>query len=128
MAYQYFSDLDLRFNIHPVTKDLVLSTDEQAITRSIKNLVLTNYYERLMQPTIGSNINAMLFEMITPLTANHVQREIYDVVTAFEPRALNVSVSVVALQEKNALSASVQYNIENTPIPIVVDILLERIR
>jgi phage baseplate assembly protein W len=128
MAYQYFSDLDLRFNIHPVTKDLVLSSDEQAISRSIKNLVLTNHYERLMQSSIGSNVSGMLFELITPLTASQVQREIYDVITAFEPRAINVIVSVTAIPEQNALNANIQYYIENTPIPIVVDILLERIR
>ena len=128
MAYQYFSDLDLRFNIHPVTKDLVLSADDQAITRSIKNLVLTNHYERLMQATIGSNVNGMLFELMTPLTANQVQREIYDVITAFEPRAINVTVTVDAVPEQNALTATIQYFIENSPIPIVVDILLERIR
>jgi len=128
MAYKYFSDLDLRFNIHPVTKDLVLSTDDQAISRSIRNLVLTNYYERLMQPNVGSSINGMLFELMTPLTANHVQKEIYDVITAFEPRAINVTVSVSVMQEQNALMATIQYYIENTPTPIVVDVLLERIR
>jgi phage baseplate assembly protein W len=128
MAYQYFSDLDLRFNIHPVTKDLVLSSDEQAITRSVKNLVLTKHYERLMQSNIGSNVSGMLFEMITPLVANAVQKEIYDVITAFEPRAINISVFVEALPEQNAMNATIQYYMENSPIPVIVDILLERIR
>lgn len=128
VQYQYFSDLDFRFNIHPLTGDLVLSIDDQAVTRSIRNLVLTNHYERLMQSSVGSNVYGMLFENMSPISANYIQREIYDVITAFEPRAINVSVSVSTIPEENALNANIQYYIDNSPVPVIVDILLERVR
>ena len=123
-----YSDLDLVFNIHPVKQDLVLSVNEKAIIRSVRNLVLTNHYERLFQSEVGSNVRKMLFEPITSLTENYVQREIYNVVTTFEPRAKNVYVQVNSYPDENALRANVIFYIENSSTPVVVDMLLERSR
>lgn len=123
-----YTDLDLVFNIHPVKEDLVLSVNEKAVIRSVRNLVLTNHYERLFQSEIGSNVRKMLFENITPTTANYVEREIYDVITAYEPRAKNVFVRVDAYPEENALRANVIFYIDNSTQPTVVDMLLERTR
>jgi len=123
-----YSDLDLAFNIHPVKEDLVLSVNEKAVMRSVRNLVLTNHYERLFQSEIGSNVRKMLFENIDMSTANYVEREIYDVITAYEPRAKNVFVRVDAYPEENALRANVIFYIDNSTQPTVVDMLLERTR
>ncbi len=123
-----YTDLDLVFNIHPVKEDLVLSVNEKAVIRSVRNLVLTNHYERLFQSEIGSNVRKMLFENIDVSTANYVEREIYDVITAYEPRAKNVFVRVDAYPEENALRANVIFYIDNSTQPTVVDMLLERAR
>ena len=123
-----YSDLDLAFNIHPVKEDLVLSVNEKAVMRSVRNLVLTNHYERLFQSEIGSNVRKMLFENMDMSTANYVEREIYDVITAYEPRAKNVFVRVDAYPDENALRANVIFYIENSTQPTVVDMLLERTR
>lgn len=123
-----YSDLDLTFNIHPVKEDLVLSVNEKAVMRSVRNLVLTNHYERLFQSEIGSNVRKMLFENIDMSTANYVEREIYDVITAYEPRAKNVFVRVDAYPDENALRANVMFYIDNSTQPTVVDMLLERTR
>ena len=123
-----YSDLDLAFNIHPVKEDLVLSVNEKAVMRSVKNLVLTNHYERLFQSEIGSNVRKMLFENIDMSTANYVEREIYDVITAYEPRAKNFFVRVDAYPDENALRANVMFYIDNSTQPTVVDMLLERTR
>lgn len=126
--YILYSDLDLAFNIHPVREDLVLSVNEQAVIRSVRNLVLTNHYERPFQSDIGSNVRKMLFENVTDLTANYIQREIYDVIKAYEPRAKKVYVMVNALPDNNAVSANVLFYIENSATPTVVNMLLERTR
>lgn len=123
-----YSDLDLVFGIHPVRGDLVLSTNRNAVIRSVRNLVLTNHYERPFQSEIGSNVRKMLFEPITPLTENYLQREIYDVVTTYEPRAKNVYVQVNGYPDENALRANIIFYIENSTSPVVVDMLLERTR
>nr|QMP83431.1 MAG: hypothetical protein [Caudoviricetes sp.] len=123
-----YSDLDLMFNIHPVKQDLVMSINEKAVIRSVRNLVLTNHYERPFQSEIGSNVKKMLFEPITSLTENYIQREIYNVVTTFEPRAKNVFVQVKGYPDENALRANIVFYIENSTTPVVVDMLLERSR
>lgn len=123
-----YSDLDLMFNIHPVKQDLVMSINEKAVIRSVRNLVLTNHYERPFQSEIGSNVKKMLFEPITSLTENYIQREIYNVVTTFEPRAKNVFVQVKGYPDENALRANIVFYIESSTTPVVVDMLLERSR
>ena len=65
-----YSDLDLRFVSQPGTKDVSMSYDEQAVIRSVKNLLLTRPYERLFNPLLSSQIDNLLFEPITPLTGN----------------------------------------------------------
>ena len=105
-----------------------MSINEKAVIRSVKNLVLTNHYERLFQSEIGSNVSKMLFEPMTSITANIVQREIYDVITAFEPRVSNLTVNVKSNPDENSLTATVQFYLENSTTPVSVDLLLERIR
>lgn len=129
MATQIFqSDLDLMFNIHPIKKDLVISNNEQAIIRSIKNLVLTNHYERPFQSEIGSNISKMLFENFSSFTANYLEKEIYDVITIYEPRISQLSVEVKAFPDENTMSATITFYIENSTVLTVIDLLLERTR
>ena len=123
-----YSDLDLMFKVHPVRKDLVRSTNEQAIIRSVKNLVLTSHYERPFQAEIGSNVRKMLFEPITSMTANYLQREIYDVIRTYEPRVTNLQVDVVQLPDQNALNVVVQFYITNSTDLTRIDLLLERLR
>nr|QMP82973.1 MAG: hypothetical protein [Caudoviricetes sp.] len=123
-----YSDLDLMFKIHPVRKDLVRSTNEQAIIRSVKNLVLTSHYERPFQAEIGSNVRKMLFEPITSMTANYLQKEIYDVIRTYEPRVTNLQVDVVQLPDQNALNVVVQFYITNSTDLTRIDLLLERLR
>lgn len=116
------------FKIHPVRKDLVRSTNEQAIIRSVKNLVLTSHYERPFQAEIGSNVRKMLFEPITSMTANYLQKEIYDVIRTYEPRVTNLQVDVVQLPDQNALNVVVQFYITNSTDLTRIDLLLERLR
>ena len=123
-----YSDLDLVFNIHPVKQDLVMSINRSAVIRSVRNLVLTNHYERLFQSEIGSNVRKLLFENFTPLTANYVKNEIYNVVTTYEPRAKNVFVQVEQYTDEHYLKVNVLFYIENSSVPVVVDMLLERLR
>ena len=123
-----YSDLDLDFVIHPVTKDVVKKVGPNAVARAIRNLVLTNFYERPFRSFIGSNVQKMLFDNISPLTANILQDHIRDVITNFEPRATLSSVSVTPDPDNNGYSARIVFMVNNRPEPFTTTIFLERIR
>lgn len=123
-----YSDLDLTFTKHPVTNDVVLSVDDQAVIRSVRNLVLTNHYEKPFHPEIGSNVRKMLFEPVSPLTANYLQREIEDTIRNYEPRAKLKEVIVQIEPDQNYYMAIITFFIVNRTEPITINFVLQRLR
>ena len=123
-----YSDLDLTFTASPATGDVSVSFDEQAVIRSVRCLLMTNFYERPFQPTLGSNMNALLFEPISSITASSLETEITNVINNYEPRATIDNVKVVALPDANAFHVNLSFYIGNNSSPSAVNILLERNR
>lgn len=124
-----YKDLNLNFTRHPVTGDITKVTDIDAVKRSVRNLVLTNHYERPFHPEIGSNIRATLFEPMTPFTANLLTRQIKDVIENFEPRVELVSIKADPNLDRNAYDVTITFNVVNAESELVeLDLLLERIR
>lgn len=123
-----FSDLDLNFTAHPVTKDITRKYDEAAVKQSLKNLILTQNYERPFHSEIGSQVRAVLFEPASPMTTVMLQKSIEDVINNFEPRVLLDEVEVVPNLDNNAYSIKIYFRIINTETPIEVDLLLKRTR
>jgi len=123
-----FRDLDLNFTIHPVKKDVNTHKNEYAVINSIKNLVLTNHYERPFQPDLGSNIRRLLFEQVDSITAAQIEREITEVIQNFEPRAEVSKVEAVPTPDENRYKIYLEFFIINNPAPITINFFLERIR
>jgi phage baseplate assembly protein W len=123
-----YKDLDLLFNVHPIKKDINKHTAELAVINSIKNLVLTNHYERLFQPDIGSNVNKLLFENMDVITAAALEREIQQVIENYEPRARIYRVSVIPDYDNNKFSVDMEFLINNLTEPITITFFLERVR
>jgi len=123
-----YSDLDLTFTRNPATGDVSMSYDEQSVIRSVRNLLMTNFYERPFQPTLGSNLNAFLFEQISAITASSIETEIKNVVTNYEPRVAIDNIEVVAIEDANAFYVNLSFFIGNNTSPSEVNILLERTR
>ena len=123
-----FSDLDLNFTPHPVTGDLTLRYDDNAIKQSLKNLIMTRNYERPFHSEIGSPVRQLMFDLITPLTALMVKRAIVDLVSNFEPRVRLLDVGVIASPENNSLYVNIVFRIVNTERPLTLDFVLERTR
>lgn len=123
-----YSDLDLDFLAHPTTGDVVLKTGADAINRSIRNLVLTNFYEKPFRPGIGSNALKLLFENATPLTANFLRDAIYEVVRNYEPRVNLLNVAVKFDLDNNGYNVVMEYVILNKNQPAITTLFLERIR
>ena len=123
-----YSDIDYTFTRKPVTADVALSYDKQAVIRSVRNILLTNRYEKKFAPTIGTNINALLFENVSPLTASALEGEISTAIKNYEPRVLLQSVVVSAQPDNNAYAVTLTFFIENATLPTTVSLILERNR
>ena len=123
-----YSDIDFTFTKKPVTGDVALSYDDQAVIRSIRNLLLTNHFERPFNPELGSNLNALLFELVSPLTATALEREISTMIANYEPRANLKEIIVTPLPDNNAYNVYLSFYIENATLPTTVTLLLERNR
>ena len=123
-----FSDLDLNFTKHPVTHDVVRRYDEDAIKNSLKNLILTNNYERPFHSEIGSPIKKLLFEPATPMLGVLMKRTIQDVINNFEPRVNIIDIIVQTNSDENAIDVSIEFTILNTTAPITLDLTLQRTR
>jgi hypothetical protein len=123
-----FKDLDLNFNIHPVRKDISKSIGPMAVVNSIKNLILTNHYERPFQPDIGSNVRRLLFENLDNITATTIKDEIERTIVNYEPRATVKTINVTADYDKNGFKVYLEFFIVNQTAPIIINFLLERIR
>ena len=97
--------------------------------RSIRNLVLLNHYEKPFHPEIASGVRDMLFELMTPITAQILARKIEDVINNFEPRARLVGVTAIPNLDKNAYEVSIEFYVVNTPTELVdLSVMLERLR
>jgi phage baseplate assembly protein W len=125
---QIFKDFDLAFSAHPNTKDLVKKRDDDAIRQSIKNLILTNYYERPFHSEIGSPVRSLLFELATPLTAHTMRRGILDVIENFEPRVRIENIDVNLNDDNNSCDISIDYTVIGLQTISRIDITLERTR
>lgn len=123
-----YSDLDLNFTIHPVKKDINRHTGDMAVINSIKNLVLTNHYERPFQPDIGSNVRRLLFENMDNITASSIEREIQQTISNYEPRARVSRINAVADFDRNGFKVEMEFFVINRTSPITINFFLERIR
>jgi phage baseplate assembly protein W len=123
-----YSDLDLTFLRLPSTGDVAMKYDEQAVIRSIRNLLNTNQYDRLFQPDIGSTLNRLLFEPISSLTATLIQNEIIRTITNYEPRATINTISVTAAPDSNQFNVSLSVLVGNQTQPTSFSLILQRTR
>ena len=123
-----FRDLDLNFAIHPITKDVNIYKAEYAVINSVKNLILTNHFEKPFQPEVGSNIRRLLFENVDSIMAAQIEREIEETINNFEPRVQISSVIAVHAPDDNGYKIRLEFFVINNPDPITINFFLERIR
>ena len=123
-----YTDFLTNFNVHPDSSQLMVLKNEAAVTRSIKNLLLTNKYERLFQPTIGSNLNLFLFEDISPQTQASIKTSIIETIENYEPRAKLIDVAVTGYPDQNGYMVTIIYYITTIANPITINIPLIRVR
>lgn len=125
---EIYSDFLPNINPHPQTGDIVRYVNENAVKRSIRNLILTNKGERLFQPKLGSAINSLLFEPMDSITATTIKDTITQAITNHEPRCKLISVDVVANEPKQAYFVNVQFMVINNQSVQQTTIALYRVR
>ena len=127
-ANRIYKDLDLNFGRNPITNDVNRLTDIEAVKRSVRNLINTNHYERPFHPEIGSDVRAMLFEPMTPLTALNLQRKVAEVLTNFEPRIKLQQVLASPDIDRNSYELRIMFYVIGSSQPVEVQTFLERLR
>ena len=125
MASRAFKDINLSFKRHPVTNDVLTIRDEDAIKRSVRNIIFTILGEKPFEPNFGSVINESLFDLNTNLSEIRVSDEIRSSLLIYEPRISNIVVTVTIPPDENTMNCTVQYDITGIPAPTQqVDVLL----
>ena len=114
--------------VHPSYGDLVVLQNEDSIIQSIRNILITNNYERPFRPDFGANLEALLFENIGPETELMIKSAVTDAINNYEPRALLNAVNVIALPDSNAYMVNIVFSVINKIDPISFNVILNRVR
>ena len=126
-ASQY-SDLPIAMRVHPQLWDVRPLKDLDAVKQSVKNLVITNYNEKVFHPEIGSSVTGLLFELADELTALALRSEIKRVIVEYEPRVSNVQVQVLDDPDANSYKVNIYFTVISTDDIEELEFYLERIR
>ena len=115
-------------NPHPISGDITILRNEDAVKSNLKNLLFTNFYEKPYSPKYGANIKKYLFQRINVLEKNVIESEILELIDRYEPRVTNVSVEVDPQIEAQVLELTIRYTIISISSEQILNITLERIR
>ncbi len=121
-----FSDLDISFVAHPISGDVAIKKDSDAIRRSVRNIVLTNHYERPFRPSFGANLRRLLFEGIGIGMTKKAAKEIAKALTILEPRITNVQFDIT--NRDNEMNITIYYVIVNTQQQQNLEFTVSRVR
>ena len=112
-----FKDINLSFQRHPITKDVTVLKNENAIKRSVRNIVNTIPRERFFNPTLGSDVRSSLFNFVDYGTASVIQKQIQIAIENFEPRVDNLQVNVFPRPDSNEFEVNVLFDIIGQQFP-----------
>ena len=125
-----YRDFDLQFRRHPSTGKLLIKKEDEAVKQALKNLILTNHYERPFRPEFGGNVRARLFDLFTSFTQADFENLILNAIENYEPRAIvdNSSVNVIENPDGNSMTINIRFRNAITLNDLQLDINLNRVR
>lgn len=123
-----FRDLDLSLKIHPIRKDIIPLKDDNAIKNAVRNLLISNFFERPFQPSLGANLRGLLFEPAGGITEMNLRENIERVLIRHEPRIEVIQIIVKNLEDQNAYNCVVVFKIKEDDAEESVEIILRRLR
>jgi len=121
-------DLDLSLKIHPIRKDIIPLKDDAAIKNAVKNLLVSNFFERPFQPTLGANLRGLLFEPADAITKLDLKQGIRRVLDTHEPRIKVLNIKVLDESDNNSYRITVNFLIKEYDTAESVEIVLRRLR
>ena len=124
----YFIDLDLNFQPNYIDRDVTIKINEDAVKRSLRNLILLRRFEKQFHPEVSSGIQDLLFENPSPVVYSVLQGQIEELIRKYEPRVNNLAVGFYAEPDKNSVTLNIKFTIANRPQVLETNILLERTR
>lgn len=123
-----YSDFNVAFNAHPITKDLVKVTGANAVVQAIMDLIQIGHYEKPFHPEVGGNVRKLLFEPVDNITANLLANELKAVIANFEPRATVLGIFVQSDTTGLGYNVTIEFSIVTLANPITISVFLERLR
>ena len=122
-----FADLNILMTPHPITGDITLKTDAEAIKRSVRNIVMTNFYERPFKPNLGTSLRNQLFELNDLRVRSVVSKRVKNSLEKLEPRISDVQMSFGEMDSNN-LYVTIFYTIRNSQRTQEVEFTVKRVR
>lgn len=122
-----YIDVDLSFEAKP-SGDIYKKTDVQAVRQAVKNLILTNYYEKPFDLFFGANVAGQLFELADDKLNNEIKQNIIEAIEFYEPRANVINIDTNVLPNNNTLNVTVTFSIRNIAEEVTVQANLSRLR
>lgn len=122
-----YKDIDLTFAAKP-SGEIFKKTDAAAVKQAVKNLMLTNYFEKPFQPLFGANLRDMLFDLADEESEEDIEDACINAINVFEPRAEALNVKAIANPDRNSIRVIVEFRIINTEETVVISTVLARLR
>lgn len=126
-ARRWYTDIDLNITPHPSSGDLVLKQDKEAVKRSVRNIMLTNNYERPFKPNFGANLRGLLFELADDMTKFEIRNQITEALEMLEPR-VRVDNIFLTQSRANTMHVNLHYGVVGVKEPQELEVILQRVR
>ena len=122
-----YKDIDLTF-ANKTSGEIFKKEDAAAVKQAVKNLILTNYFEKPFQPLFGGNLREMLFDLADDDAEEDIEERIKNAIGVFEPRAQALNVTAIATPDRNSIRVTVEFRVINTQEIVTVSTVLARLR
>ena len=126
-ARRWYTDIDLNITPHPSSGDLVLKKDNDAVKRSLRNIMLTNNFERPFKPNFGANLRGLLFELADDITKMEIRNQISEALEMLEPR-VRIDEIYLTQTRPNEMNVNLHYCIVGSREPQEIEVILQRVR
>ena len=127
IATRTYKDFAYSFFANPMSGDVGKKTGASAVKSAIVSILKTNHNERMFQPEFGSNIRALLFEQMNPITEQRIKTEVENAVKNHEPRAEVLGITVTGQEEQNRYLVSILFNVSSEAEPQKLETYFDKV-
>ena len=127
IASRIYKDFAYSFFANPMSGDVGKKTGANAVKSAIVSIIKTNHNERMFQPEFGSNIRALLFEQMNPITEQRMKTEVENAINNHEPRAEILGITVTGQEEQNRYLVSILFNVSSEAEPQKLETYFDRV-